>query len=373
MAVKIRLRKVTISGNRDSLYFDYYPPLRNPETMKVIRSKSLGMYLFQNPKNEIERQYNKEILLKAEIIRCKQIESLINEEFNFYDKNKAKADFLGYFHSIANKKDANWMNAYLHFKNFIGNDSCTFKDITIELCEKFRDYLLNSYQMKHASFKLKQNTAAGYFSTFKVLLKMAYKGKMIREDMSLFLDTINREETKKEILIPEDIVKLIKTPCEIPVLKSASLFSCMTGLRLGDILELTWDDIKQSSDGGYCIRIRTEKNQTEATLPISDETLELCGECGNGKVFKGFKRSMSHHPLRKWIKQAGISKKISFHCFRHTFATLQLAMGTDIYTVSKMLTHKNLSTTQIYLKIVDSKKREAANKISLKTKDVDQR
>lgn len=60
---------------------------------------------------------------------------------------------------------------------------------------------------------------------------------------------------------------------------------------------------------------------------------------------------------------------IIFHCFRHTFATLQLAMGTDIYTVSKMLAHKNLSTTQIYLKIVDSKKREAANKIRLKPQD----
>lgn len=365
MAIKIRLRKVAISGNRESLYFDYYPPLRNPETMKVTRSKSLGIYLFQNPKNEIERQYNKEILLKVEIIRCKQIESLINEEFDFYDSKKMNSDFLAYFHSIANKKSRSWMVAYFHFQKFV-NDKCTFNDLSIERCENYRKYLLNSYQIKHPSFKIKRNTAAEYFSIFKALLKMAYKEKMMREDMSLYLNTINREDTKKEILIPEEIVKLIKTPCEIPVLKSASLFSCMTGLRLGDILELTWNDIRQSSDRGYCIRIRTEKNQTEATLPISDETLELCGERGNGKVFKGFKRSMSHHPLRKWIKQAGISKKISFHCFRHTFATLQLAMGTDIYTVSKMLTHKNLSTTQIYLKIVDTKKREAANKISLK-------
>lgn len=368
MAVKIRLRRVAISGNRDSLYFDYYPPLRNPETMKVMRSKSLGMYLFQSPKNEIDRQYNKEILLKAEIIRCKQIESLINEEFNFYDSKKMNSDFLAYFHSIANKKSRSWMVAYFHFQKFM-NDKCTFNDLSIELCENYRKYLLNSYQIKHPSFKIKRNTAAEYFSTFKALLKIAYKEKIMREDMSLYLDTINREETKKEVLIPEEIAKLIKTPCEIPVLKSASLFSCLTGLRLGDILELTWNDIRQSSDGGYCIRIRTEKNQTEATLPISDETLELCGERGNGKVFKGFKRSMSHHPLRKWIKQASISKKISFHCFRHTFATLQLAMGTDIYTVSKMLAHKNLSTTQIYLKIVDSKKREAANKISLKLSD----
>lgn len=55
-----------------------------------------------------------------------------------------------------------------------------------------------------------------------------------------------------------------------------------------------------------------------------------------------------------------------FHCFRHSYATLQIAAGTDIYTVSKMLTHRNVSTTQIYAELVSEKKRESANKISLK-------
>lgn len=55
-----------------------------------------------------------------------------------------------------------------------------------------------------------------------------------------------------------------------------------------------------------------------------------------------------------------------FHCFRHSFATIQIAAGTDIYTVSKMLTHRNVSTTQIYAELVSEKKRESANKISLK-------
>jgi site-specific recombinase XerD len=62
---------------------------------------------------------------------------------------------------------------------------------------------------------------------------------------------------------------------------------------------------------------------------------------------------------------AGITKNITFHCFRHTFATLQLSKGTDIYTVSKMLGHRELKTTQIYAKIIDQTKRDAANKIKL--------
>ena len=75
---------------------------------------------------------------------------------------------------------------------------------------------------------------------------------------------------------------------------------------------------------------------------------------------------MTQHPLKKWIKQSGIQKHISFHCFRHSYAVIQISLGTDIYTVSKMLTHKNVSTTQIYADLINTKKRETANKISLK-------
>ena len=69
--------------------------------------------------------------------------------------------------------------------------------------------------------------------------------------------------------------------------------------------------------------------------------------------------------FKTWITDAGITKKFTFHCFRHTFATLQLSKGTDIYTVSKMLGHRELKTTQVYAKIIDQTKREAADKIQL--------
>lgn len=160
--------------------------------------------------------------------------------------------------------------------------------------------------------------------------------------------------------------QLAATPCDIPVLKAASLFACLTGLRISDILNLLWSDFGLAPDRGYCIRIRTQKTKTEATLPISYEAYELCGEEGKGKVFKGLTRSMINYPLKHWLTEAGIEKHLTFHCFRHTFATLQIAAGTDIYTVSKMLTHRNVSTTQIYAELVNEKKRESANRISLK-------
>lgn len=114
------------------------------------------------------------------------------------------------------------------------------------------------------------------------------------------------------------------------------------------------------------MRIRTQKTDEEATLPVSEEALAFCGEREEGLVFKTLKRSMINYPLRAWIKEAGINRRITFHCFRHTYATLLTSAGVSIYTIAKMLTHRSVKNTQIYAEVMDPNKREAANVISLK-------
>ena len=362
---KVILRKRTVSGGKESLYLDFYPAIRDPFTMRMTRRESLGIYIYAKPNNDVERSFNHEMMMKAEVIRRMRAQALINEEFGFLDKNKMKADFFDYFKAIAQKKDQKWMKVYMHFHKFV-KGNCSFGDVTVEFCDKFRDYLLSANQLAHKELKISQNSASGYFSTFRALLKIAHKEKMLRENLNEYLDGIETTDVKKEYLTLDEVKILANTPCDIPVLKSASLFSCLTGLRISDILNLQWNDIIPASEGGYCMRIRIEKTDTETTLPISDEALELCGKRKSGKVFNGLQKYMTHQPLKNWIESAGITKHITFHCFRNTFATLQIALGTDIYTVSKMLTHKNVSTTQIYADLVNEKKRASANKISLK-------
>lgn len=362
---KVTVRQRAIRNDRISLYLDYYPAVRNPETMQMSRREYLGIYLYAHPQNEMERAFNNEMLNKAEAIRCIRVQSLINEEFGFLDKTKQKADFLAYFKKMCRTKDEKWTFVYQHFYNFV-KGKCTFGEVNVDLCKRFREYLLNAKQLKHSDRPISLNSASGYYSTFRGLLKIAYRDKWIRENINDFLDKIEPEDVKKEYLTLNEVKLLAATPCDIPILKAASLFACLTGLRISDILKLQWEDFEIAPDQGYCLRIRTQKTQTEATLPISNEAYESCGTPGTGKVFKGLKRSMTQHPLKKWIKQAGIDKHISFHCFRHSYAVIQISLGTDIYTVSKMLTHKNVSTTQIYADLVNTKKRETANKISLK-------
>lgn len=361
---KVTLRQRAISKGRISLYLDYYPAVRHPETMQMSRREYLGIYIYANPKNEMERAFNGEMLAKAEAIRCIRVQALINEDFGFLDRNKMREDFLAYFLKKCRKKEQKWRIVYMHFSNYV-QGRCTFGDLTIDLCQGFAEYLLKAEKLRREGC-VSHNSAAAYFSTFQAVLKLAYRDKWLKENINNFLDKIEAKQVKKEYLTLDEVKQLAQTPCEHEVLRRASLFSCLTGLRISDILNLKWEDFELAPDYGYCIRIKTQKTSTEATLPISYEAYELCGEPSTGKVFKELRRSMVNYPLKKWIQEAGIKKHITFHCFRHSYAVIQISLGTDIYTVSKMLTHKNVTTTQIYADLVSAKKRETAEKISLK-------
>ena len=145
------------------------------------------------------------------------------------------------------------------------------------------------------------------------------------------------------------------------VLKQASMFSILTGLRISDIRTLEWKHICEAPDGKPCIRKRIEKTDTEETIFISEQALAYCGERKeSGLIFEGLRPGIIDYAVKKWVEAAGIQKKISFHCFRHTYATLLVTQGVDIYTVSRQMTHTNVKTTQVYLHMVDKKGRIAA-------------
>jgi hypothetical protein len=139
------------------LYLDYYPAVRNPETMQMSRREYLGIYIYAHPKNEMEREFNNDMLNKAEAIRCIRVQSLINEEFGFLDKTKQKADFLAYFKKMCRSKDQKWQFVYQHFYNFV-KGQCTFGEVNVDWCKKFREYLLNAKQLKHSNRPISLNS-----------------------------------------------------------------------------------------------------------------------------------------------------------------------------------------------------------------------
>ena len=365
----VTLRTRPLKGRMMSFYLDYYPGYRDKETMKVIRHESLGIYIYANPRNKREQNFNEVMTEKAEAIRCRRFESVVNERYDFFDKYKLKADFLEYYRKQLRKHDQKWEFVYLHFSNFV-HGKCTFEEIDIDLCNKFREYLLTAKKLRRNG-RITRNSASGYWSTFRGFLKILYRNGMIKTNVNDFLDKIETEDVVKEYLSVDELYKLAETPCKKPILKIASLFSCMTSLRISDILALCWEDIVDYSAGGKCVHIITQKNKAEDIIPISEEALGLIGYNSEkkGLVFKGLMRSWTQIPMKEWIRSAGITKNITFHSYRRTFATLQAAAGTDIRTIQSIMAHKSITTTQRYIKVVDANKREASKKITLTRQD----
>ena len=361
----VTLRTRPLKHGMLSFYLDYYPGYRDQETMKTIRHEGLNIYIYANPKNERERNFNATMSEKAEAIRCRRFESIVNDRYDFFDRHKLKADFLEYYRKQLRKHDQKWEFVYHHFYNFV-HGKCTFEEIDIDLCNKFREYLLNAKQLRRDD-RISKNSASGYWSTFKGLLKILYRNRLIKTNINDFLDKIEIEDTPKDYLSVEELYKLAETPCKKPILKTAALFSCLTSLRISDILSLQWHEIVDFAAGGKCVHTITQKTKTEDIIPVSDEALQLIGYSPEktGLVFKGLKRSWTQHPMKEWIREAGITKNITFHSYRRTYATLQGAAGTDIRTIQSNMAHKSITTTQRYMKVVDSNKREASNRISL--------
>ena len=161
--VSLRTRKIK-DGRMLSYYLDYYPGYRDESTMKVIRHESLGIYIYSKLKNQRERDYNDNMTEKAEAIRCRRFECIVNERYDFFDKEKQKGDFLAYFKKKAEEKNTKWENVYKYFERFV-EGKCTFGEIDVDLCVRFMEYLQTTPQIHRTEKKLHTNTAAGYWST----------------------------------------------------------------------------------------------------------------------------------------------------------------------------------------------------------------
>ena len=110
--VTLRTRKIK-NGEQLSFYLDYYPGYRDESTMKVMRHESLGIYIYAKPKNQREKDYNDRMREKAEALRCRRYESIVNERYDFFDKEKMKGSFLDYFKDKAYKKNTKWERVHL--------------------------------------------------------------------------------------------------------------------------------------------------------------------------------------------------------------------------------------------------------------------
>ena len=293
---------------------------------------------------------------------------------------RQQIDFIEYFSKVSKDRHRNssqsiiinWNRVAELLKLFTNNQPLPFSQVTLSKAEEFRRFMLSAPCGGKKTGTVSHNTAATYYSIFKAGLKQAFIDGYLTVDISAKIKGIQDQESRREHLSVEELNILAKTPCDRPILKRAALFSALTGVRHCDIQKLKWKEIQVV---GEQVRLNFTQQKTKGVeyMPISEQAYQLCGEPGKPEqlVFEDLPDpSWISSPLKRWIKSAGITRNITFHCFRHTYATLQLAGGTDIYTVSKMLGHTNVKTTQIYGKVVDEKKQKATNAIKINTNNI---
>jgi integrase len=286
-------------------------------------------------------------------------------------KDKSSIDFIDYFleqteiRYESKNNYGNWDSVHKHLQKFCPK-GIAINQVDVKWLNDFKNYLEKTAKKK-SNEPLSQNSLHSYFNKVKACLNQAHSDELINNNPARRVKGFKEGEVQREYLTFEELQKIAKNDCEIPKLKTAFLFSCLTGIRWSDINNLTWNDLQHSeTDDYWFIRFRQQKTKGVETLPISLQAKELIGEMGDSeeRIFIGLKYSAWHNlKLQQWVMKAGISKTITFHCARHTYATLQLANGTDIYTLSKLLGHRELKTTQVYANVIDEKKIEATNAI----------
>jgi integrase len=317
--------------------------------------ENLELYISDNKRLSEEE---KETLLLAERIKARRILELRAEKFNDKSILPKPKDFLLFMENTAKQGNRKYStvlkwNSIIHLLEQYSNGGVSFQEINNTWLEKFKTYLLQS---------LKRNTADTYFAIVKGVLNIAVKEEIIPFNPMNKVDRIGRSKTLPKFLTLDEIILLDKTACDDEFLKKAFLFCCFTGLRFADTKNLKWKQIIEDR-GKLFISFEQKKTESEELLPISEQALKYLGPKGEPEtnVFVLGSNLTTNKRLRKWAKKAGLNKNITYHVSRHTFGTLLISSGVDLYIASKLLGHSDIRNTQIYARVIDKKKDEAVD------------
>ena len=274
-----------------------------------------------------------------------------------------------------NSFDSMVSNMEHHLRQCLGSDFVTLSvsEIDTDLCKQFACYLKQA--IKRTGEPLSPVSAHHYFSAFRTMLDEAVADGQLKENPAQKLrkqEMPRRPMVTKTYLDAEEVARLALAPCTSDVVKRAFMFSCLTGLRLSDVRKLRWRDILKEGDG-WRFSIIMQKTQEPMQSKLSSEACRWLGLTDGGHlvaspagetIFPLPSNSTLGRILRQWTAEAGIMKHVTFHTARHSYATMALSTGADIYTISKLLGHRNINTTAVYAAVVDTRRDAAVDSVS---------
>jgi integrase len=363
----VKLREKQLSNGQLSLYLDiYHNKTRWYEFLEIHINKS-------RPSND-----DKEKRRLANEIRAKREHELIVDENGLNNRKKKLACFALFFEDFKKQKNYNSVSegVLYQLKKFLNKQPLPFTKVTTAWMKEFERHLLK---------KVSNNTTLAYLIALNAGINEAVRQKIILKNPWHDVpqhQRLRKQETFRSAFTIEQLQHLANIPCKLEKqIKLMFFFACFTGLRWSDVNPLRWDEIVIKSIEGeerYFLYFEQEKTEGIEYVPLSGNAIDIIKErkaeaeleakspyvFSKMKEIEGTNRKYQRvqRGLKRWAKAAGIDEaKLHFHSGRHTFATnvLESSAEGDLYTVSKLLGHKDIKSTQIYAKVRDKRKHDA--------------
>ena len=366
----VHLRQRLLPSGKTTLYLDInYNGKRTTESLK----------LFLVPEQTAkDKRKNKETMMLAKSMQANRLVEIQQGRAGFSADKKSKTllkDWLEYFKQLKLKNGQSASvattvsNIILHTIIYKG-EKVRLCDVDKSYCIGFVDYLSTAYTTgRNKPKKLAASTAKLYYDTFVTALNQAVRDdylsanpadKLCKEDKRPIL----KKGDPRVYLTEEEVLRLQETPCGNEMVKRAFFFSCFCGLRISDVDNMEWKDLVKEGDSWYFVK-RIKKTDEPIHHPVPRIAMsylpEREGADASEQIFDLPRNTTVNSDIKRWAAKAGVEKNLCYHVSRHTFATLLLTKGADIYTTSKLMGHKSLRTTQIYAEIIDKKKVAAVN------------
>ncbi len=351
----------------------------------TAQAKEINLYL-NEVKSDIMQCFrdlkSEKRILTAELIKARYLgEDKINYSlkniFDYHNEvmtHKLKPDTMGHYRTTQKYVLAYLSNKYKVSDIFLQN-------LDYEFVIGFESFL-RSYQSRPSQGKIGNNATMKHIQRLRRMATLAYNMEWIDRDPFIkFKPKLEKKEreflTKTELQRIEDLSSPIE---RLTTVKDLFIFSCYTGMSYVDIMRLNEDNIIPGIDGNRWImteRIKTKTPVKIPLLPIAESIIKKYGDHPRTKHTDGLMPYMSNQKLNSYLKEIAdtcrITKNLTFHMARHTFATtVTLSNGVPIETVSKILGHTKIVTTQIYARVVERKVGDDMNTLRVKLNSISQ-
>ena len=370
----VRIREKDLKDGNKSLYLDIYlKGNRKKEGLKLYIVPEVSAAAKQQNRNtwKLAEQIKAQRILdiqKVGLVDWEQVKKINTTLVDALDKYVKDSDNLS---ESSTRSKRNMKTRVEEYLIYINKENLPLNKVDKDFCKGFIAFL-KTCTFDNGQKTLSPTTQRIFVNRFGTVLENAVREGIITTNPIRLLDKKEKpqkQNVEKEFLTIDELKKVIATECRYPIVKKAFLFSCFTGLRWSDMLTLEWKHIHDAADGkSKYIEKKQVKTKQFVVVPLCKDAMKWMPEQqkGEDRIFHELQITSTTVEviLGEWMEAAGIKKHITYHCSRHTAATMWLTLGANLYVVSKLLGHRSIKVTEVYARIVDQTKSDTMNLVN---------